>query len=295
MNNSQRKTALRIAQKLLPADEYQRLVAIEVKDHGFGFDQFGLERESAILALAFIRYLYKYYFRVESDGVEHIPLNSRSILASNHSGVIPIDGMMIAADLVFRPARPRIIRAMVDNFMGFLPFLNVFFCRVGQVVGARRNFSDLLEAEELVCVFPEGAKALGKPYTQRYNLFRFHLGFIELSLKHKAPIIPTAVVGAEEQAPLIYNIKSIARLLRLPYFPITPTFPMLGPLGLIPLPTKYHIYYGEPLHFYKDYPPETIQEPEKVRMLADQVQMIVQEMLNDGLDRRTSVMGFGEG
>ncbi len=294
MNKSQRKKALAVARKLLPPEEYERIVAIDFNDTGFGYDQFGLEKETAILAMCLVQYIYKYYFRVVNHGIENVPIKGRAIIASNHSGVLPIDAAMIAADLVFTMDRPRVLRSMVDNFMGFLPYINTFFYRVGQVVGARRNFRDLLEADEIVAVFPEGAKALGKRFTQRYQLYRFNVGFIELSLKHKAPIIPTAVIGAEEQSPMLFNIKPLARALGFPYFPVTATFPWLGPFGMIPLPTQYHIYYGEPIRFYEKYPPETVTDPEKVRMLADRAQIIVQDMVNSGLDQRKSVFGFQE-
>ncbi len=294
MNKSQRKRALAIARRLLPPEDYERFLGININDTGFGFDQFGLEKETTILAMCVVQYIYKHYFRVLSDGIENVPLKGKAIIAANHSGVLPIDAAMVASDLIFKMDQPRILRSMVDNFMGFLPFVNTFFCRLGQVVGARRNFRDLLQSDEIVAVFPEGAKALGKRFTQRYQLYRFNVGFIELSLTHKAPIIPTAVIGAEEQAPLLLNIKPLARALGFPYFPITATFPWLGPIGIVPLPTQYHIHYGKPIRFFDEYPPETVKDPEKVRMLADQAQIIVQDMINNGLDARESVFGFQE-
>ncbi|MCZ7581926.1 MAG: 1-acyl-sn-glycerol-3-phosphate acyltransferase [Deltaproteobacteria bacterium] len=167
------------------------------------------------------------------------------------------------------------------------------FARIGQVVGARRNFNDLLSNDELLAIFPEGTKGLGKPFSRRYQLARFNVGFIESALRYKAPIVPIAVVGAEEQLPMVGNLKPIARLFNFPYFPITPFFPLLGPIGMLPMPVQYHIYYGKPLHFYEEYSAETINEPEKVRMLAHQVQMTIQDMLIAGLDQRQSVFGFG--
>lgn len=294
MNKSQRAKAMRLAKSLLPPEEFERVITLEINDIGFGYDQFGMEKETAILAIAFARYIYKYWFRVESFGHENIPLKGRALITPNHSGVLPIDAVMIGVDLVSRLERPRVMRAMVDNFMGFLPFVNTFFYRVGQVVGARRNFRDLLEKDELVTVFPEGAKGTGKMFSKRYNLIKFNVGFIELALSYKAPIIPTAVIGGEEQSPMLYNIKPIARLLGFPYFPVTPFFPLLGPLGFLPMPVKYFLYYGEPLHFYKDYPPETVSDPETVRMLADKVQLIVQDMVNKGLEQRKNIFGMGE-
>ncbi|MCB1153996.1 acyltransferase family protein, partial [bacterium] len=213
MTPSQRKKAISLAKSLLPEDEFEHLMKIDFKDQGLGYDKFGMEKEMIVASLAVVRYVYLYYFRVESEGVHNIPEEGRGLIVPNHSGVIPIDGMMIGVDLAFNMRRPRIIRAMVDNFMGFLPFINVFFARCGQLVGARRNFADLLEADELITVFPEGAKGTGKLYKQRYNLLRFNVGFIELSLQYRAPIIPAAVIGAEEQAPMVYNVKPLARML----------------------------------------------------------------------------------
>ena len=295
MNRSQRELALRIARKLLPEQEFDRLMDIPIRDEGYGFDPFGLERESAAVAYVFARYLYKNWFRVESEGHEHIPLKGRGLIACNHSGVLPLDGAMVAVDMMHKLKTPRIVRSMVDNFMGFLPFLNVFFYRVGQVVGARRNFEDLLRQDELVSVFPEGTRGIGKPYSRKYKLVRFNVGFIELALRFQASIVPCAVVGAEEQAPMLFNIKPLARLLGFPYFPVTPFFPLLGPVGMIPLPVKFHIRYGPAIEFYKEHPPEAADDPEIIRGLADKVQLGIQEMINGMLEKRKSVFAFGDG
>ncbi|MBZ0272874.1 acyltransferase family protein [bacterium] len=289
MTRTQRRAAVKLAKQLLSDQEFQHLLGIEADDNGFGYDHFGMEKESVILAFAFASYLHKYYFRVLSKGIENVPLCGRAILTPNHSGVIPIDASMLAVDVLFRMKKPRVLRAMVDNFAGFLPFVNVFFNRVGQVVGARRNFEDLLRHDQLLAVFPEGAKGTGKLFSERYKLLRFNVGFVELSLRYKAPIVPVSIIGPEEQAPMIGNIKPLARMLGFPYFPITPFFPWLGPLGAIPMPVRYHVTYGEPIHLYEEYGPETINNPERIRMLADRVQMIVQDMIVHGLDERQSV------
>ena len=295
MNQKQRASALNLAKKLMPQEEFEKLSSLPINDLGFGFDMFGLEKESAVLAFAFARYLYKYWFRVESHGHENIPESGPVLIVPNHSGVIPLDAAMVAVDLAMKLKKPRITRAVVDNFMGYLPFISTFFYRVGQVVGARRNFDDLLRCGEMVAVFPEGTRGTGKLFSQRYKLQRFPVGFIEMSLDHRAPIVPTAVIGSEEQAPMLGDIKPLARLFKFPYVPITPTFPWLGPLGLIPLPVKYHVRYGEPFKFYEEYPPETTQDPEKIRFLADKVRLAIQEMVNKGLEERKSVFGFDLG
>ncbi|NLH50114.1 MAG: acyltransferase family protein [Myxococcales bacterium] len=294
MSAFNREGKLALARKLIPPDEFERVMSFEIKDLGFGYDQFGMEKEASILAYAFARYLHEYWFRVESEGVGNIPLHGPALIVSNHSGTLPIDAAMTAVDIFRCMDQPRPLRAIVDNFAGFLPFVNVFFYRCGQVIGHRRNFQDLLNAGELVGVWPEGTKGLGKPFSQRYNLSRFSVGFMELSLTYRAPIVPTALVGAEEQMPMIANLKPLARLLGFPYFPVTPLFPWLGPLGMVPLPSKYHLYYGEPIRYYEEYGPETVNYPETIRMLADKVQLTIQDMINKGLEERTSVFGLGE-
>lgn len=292
MQERRREKVLAFAQKLIPAEEFNRLMSFDVKDLGFGYDQFGMEKESAILAYAFLRYMYKFYFRTESKGHENIPPAGPVLLISNHSGTLPIDAAMTAVDVAMHMEKPRPLRCVVDHFAGFLPFINVWFYRAGQVIGHRRNFQDLLEAGELVGVWPEGTRGLGKPFSQRYNLVKFGVGFVEAAITYRVPIIPTALIGAEEQMPMMGNLKKVARFLGFPYMPITPLFPWFGPLGLVPLPTKYHIQYGEPIRYYLEYGPETVDDPETIRMLADKVRITVQDMINKGLKERTSVFGF---
>ena len=293
MNKKQRKMAVKFVKAMLGEEEFERMFNdLQVQDIGFGYDQFGMEKESALAAYAFTKVIYEKWFRVQSYGIENVPTKGRAMITPNHSGVLPIDGAMIAVDIAKKMDPPRILRAMVDNFMGFLPYLNTVFNRIGQMVGHLRNFEVLLENNELVAVFPEGAKGTGKLFHQRYKLLPFNVGFIELSLRYKAPIIPTAVIGGEEQAPMLYDFKPLARALRFPYFPVTPLFPWLGPLGMIPMPTQYHIYYGEPLKLYEDNGPDILDDPEKVRMLAEKVQLTVQRMVDEGLKKRESVFGF---
>jgi len=291
MNQKARQRARAIVKTLVPED-YERLQSIKINDLGFGYDPFGLEIESAMLAFAVAKFIYKHWFRVESHGVENVPLEGPVLITPNHSGVLPIDGAMIGVDLVKKMEIPRVMRAVVDNFAGFLPFVNTLFYRWGQIIGARRNFEELLRRGEMVLVFPEGHKGTGKPYKERYKLTRFNVGFMELSLLNKTPIVPTAVIGAEEQYPYMVDLKSVARLLNFPYMPVTPLMLFLGPLGMIPLPTKYIIHYGEPLHFYRDYPPETVKDPETIYGLVDTVKTRVQELIDQGLRERKGVFGF---
>lgn len=294
MNRSLREWAWRLAERRLRPREVERIRAIPVDDQGFGYDAFGMELESALLAYVVFSELYDHWFRVESVGHEHIPADGRALLVPNHSGLLPLDAVMIAVDLVRKMEHPRILRAVVDHFVGGLPFVGNFMYRAGQVIGNRDNFEALLERDQLVGVFPEGTRGIGKHFRRRYRLVRFNVGFVELALRYQAPIVPTAVIGAEEQAPILYDVKPLARALGLPFFPITPTFPWLGPLGLMPYPSQYHIVYGEPLHLYRDHPPETVDEPETVRALADKVQLRLQEMVDEAL-REYGLFALGTG
>ncbi len=291
VNQKMRKAVMALARRTVGPERMNLIEAFEFRDMGFGYDRFGFELESGILAFLLLRPVYKKYFRVESEGHEHIPGEGRCIVAPNHSGLLPFDGAMIAIDILEKCASPRIMRAVIDNYTSRLPFVGTAMNRIGQVLGLRRNFEELLRAEEMVAVFPEGAKGPTKLYRHRYRLRSFNMGFIELSLIHRSPIVPVAVVGAEEQTPVLYNAKSLARGLGIPAVPVTPTFPLLGPLGLLPYPTKYHIRYHEPLRYYEEHGPDAARNPELVRSLAEEVREIVQEMVNEGLENRSGVWG----
>ncbi len=280
----------RLARQIVGDDRVDRLRQMPFNDLGFGYDQFGFERESALVAYLIARLFYRNYFRVESEGHGNIPAAGRTIIAANHSGLLPVDGVMIGCDLIEKLERPRAMRAMVDNFVPSLPFIWQGMARAGQVVGSRRNFEELLKNEELVSVFPEGTKGIGKPYRERYRLKPFNVGFVELALANSTPIVPAAVVGAEEQAPILRRIDTKwIRGLGLPFLPITPTFPLLGPLGLLPLPVKYHIRYGEKLDFSREYGPDAAGRPDVVKKLAGEVQEAVQQLVNEGLEKRRGI------
>ena len=278
--------------KALNPDTYERFQKIRINDLGFGYDAFGLEIESAMAAVALFQYFYEYWFRVESLGVENVPEEGPVLITPNHSGIIPIDGAMILIDLLKKLEQPRIMRAVLYNSAGFIPFVGTFFYRCGQVSGARRNFEEVLKEGEMVAAFPEGSKGTWKGFSDRYRLRAFNVGFVELSLKYRAPIVPTAVIGAEEQYPYMMNVESLARLFNLPYFPLSPLFPLLGPIGMLPLPTKYTIRYGEPFHFYREYGPDTVRSPDTIRMLVGKVRGQIEEMLAEGLRNRKGVFGF---
>jgi 1-acyl-sn-glycerol-3-phosphate acyltransferase len=229
-------------------------------------------------------WLYKNYFRVIAHGVEKVP-RGRVLIVSNHSGQLPFDGMMIAASLVLEHHPPRVVRSMVEKWIPRLPFISVLFARMGQIVGTPENCRRLLEREEAILVFPEGARGISKTFDKRYQLERFGAGFMRLALETHTPIVPVAVVGAEEQAPAFFNLKSIADAIGAPAFPVTPTFPLLGPIGLLPLPTRYRIYFGDPILVQGT----GDEEDEVVEDHVERVRSTIQEMLQRGLSERTGV------
>jgi 1-acyl-sn-glycerol-3-phosphate acyltransferase len=262
----------------------ERVRRLDNRLNEFGVDPFGFNPDFVRYAIPFVCALYKHYFRVQTYGIENVP-KGRVLLISNHSGQIPLDAMMIVASMVLEAEPPRMVRSMVDSWVPTLPVLSWFFPRTGQIVGTRENCQLLLDREEPILAFPEGTKGINKLYSQRYQLQEFGLGFMRLALSTRAPIVPVAVVGAEEQAPAIYNARGLARLVGAPNLPLTVTFPWLGPLGLLPLPSKYRIYFGSPMSFSGDPDDEDAVVAEKVKG----VRRTIQRMLRDGLKSRKHV------
>jgi 1-acyl-sn-glycerol-3-phosphate acyltransferase len=205
-----------------------------------------------------------------------------AILAANHAGLLPFDATMAIVDVATHTDPPRLPRAVVDRWAGSLPWINVFFARMGQVVGTHENCADLLGEGQLLLVFPEGIEGVRKTVAHRYRLQHFRVGFVEHALRARAPIIPAAIVGSDDQAPILYDIKPLARRLGLPVAPITPTFPWLGPLGLLPYPVRYRIVYGEPLKFHERFGAESADDARLVRYLANQVRRSVQHLMDRG-------------
>lgn len=216
-----------------------------------GFDPWGLDPKTLKRAVALGFWFYRNYFRVVPHGLEHIP-KGRVMLVANHSGQLPFDAMMIAMALLVDAIPARVPRGMVDYWVPSLPFISDLFARSGAVVGSPLNCLDLLQADQCVMVFPEGTRGLGKPFSKRYQLQSFGTGFMRLAIEARAPIIPVAVIGAEELYPGTLNIKPLAKLLGMPYFPVPPLLALLGPLGALPLPTQISIRFGAPLTFEAD-------------------------------------------
>ena len=244
------------------------------------YDRYGFSPEVTKTAFPFVQALYRGYFRVKSEGHANLPASGPLVLASNHAGLLPFDAAMTIVDVAMHTDPPRLARAVVDRWAGSLPWVNIFYARVGQIIGTRENFADLLDDGQLVLVYPEGLEGVRKTIAQRYRLQSFRVGFVEHALRARAPIVPMAVVGSDDQTPILYDLKPLAKRLGLPVAPITPTFPLLGPLGLLPYPVSYKIVYGEPLDFHERFGPEGADDARLVRYLANQVRRDVQLLLD---------------
>lgn len=250
------------------------------------YDALGFSPRTMRRALAVFIQLYRYWFRVKSSGHEVLPEKEGAILTCNHGGLLPFDGAMTIVDVFLHANPPRLVRAIVDRWAGTLPFINIFYSRVGQVIGTRDNLRQLLRSGQFVLLFPEGTAGIRKKAAERYVLQKFNVGFVEESIRHRVPIIPMALIGADDQSPILYDIKPLAKLLNLPVFPITPTFPLLGPLGLVPYPVRYEITYGAPIRFYEEFGPDVLEDAHAVRYMAEQVRRRVQELVDRGVMAR---------
>ena len=277
-----------LVKPLLPALEWERVQAYAMTDAGFGTDPFGTDPDLLGFGYALGYWLHRHYFRVVSNGHHHIPVRGAAVIAGNHSGVLPFDAVMLAVDVFRYTDPPRLMRFMVDYFVYQVPFLGVFFRSLGQMPGTRSNFDGLVQEGHIVGLFPEGAEALGKPTAQRYELYPFSHGHVELAARHRVPVVPFALVGAEEQMTMLTDLRPLARALRLPYFPITTTFPWFGPLGLLPKPVRYFINYGEPITIDS----AALDSVDVRTTEVDRVRDAVADLIQRGLEQRRE---FGSG
>jgi 1-acyl-sn-glycerol-3-phosphate acyltransferase len=260
-----------------------------MRDRAQDVDDFGLDPVYAARVQPFFDFLYKRYFRVDTVGAAHIPSEGRCLIVANHSGTFPYDGVMMKTAMLHAHPAKRDMRWLAEDFIFYLPFLGAFMNRIGAVRACQENAERLLNQERLVCVFPEGVKGIGKLFRDRYKLQRFGRGgFIRLCLRTETPIVPCAVIGAEESAPMLMRLEYLANLFGVRYLPITPTFPALGPLGLVPAPTKWRIEFGEPLRF-DGYGPEAADDSLLVGRLTEKVRSTIQTMLDRGVADRRSV------
>ena len=238
-------TPNQLAQNIAAVAEFvrKRMTGDYVVDE-FGFDS---HLNDAIF-LPLLRVFFKSWFRVEVSGVENLPDTGAALVVANHAGVLPFDGLMASVAVHDEHPAHRDLRLLAADMVFDMPLLGQAARKAGHTMACTADAHRLLAAGELTAVFPEGYKGLGKPFRDRYKLQRFGRGgFVAAALRARAPIVPCSIVGSEEIYPMIADVKLLARLFGLPYFPVTPLFPLAGPAGLIPLPSKWHIQFGEPI------------------------------------------------
>ncbi|MEZ4474864.1 MAG: lysophospholipid acyltransferase family protein [bacterium] len=254
-----------------------RIEVLKAHLGGYETDAFGFDPEALKPVIPVVEFLYRKYFRVQTFGLENLP-EGRVLLIANHSGQIPMDGMMIGTALLLDAQPPRAVRSMVERWVPSLPYVSVFFSRLGQVLGTPENCRTLLAQDHTVLVFPEGVTGINKTFDKRYQLQQFGLGFMRLALETGTPIVPVGVVGAEEQIPAIWNLKKIAKLLGMPALPVSPH--MLIPLlGMLPLPTRYRLWFGHPMTFTGDADDDDAVIGAKVSQVRDAVDALLQRGL----------------
>lgn len=283
------------ARELLSSDFYLRKWGrLAMRGRSEEVDDFGFDPIYDAKLKPMLDFLYTKYFRVETYGIGSVPTTGRCVLVANHSGTLPLDGVMLktAVKREQGDGNGRDVRWLTEDFIYHMPFLGGAMNRLGAVRACQENAERLLAKESLVAVFPEGVKGIGKLFSDRYRLQRFGRGgFIKLCLRTGTPIVPVAVMGAEETNPLLFKIEHLSKALGVPYVPVTPTFPLLGPLGLLPAPTKWRMQFGEPLDL-SSYGPEAADDEILVGKLAERVRAAIQGMLDRVVGSRKSVF-FG--
>jgi 1-acyl-sn-glycerol-3-phosphate acyltransferase len=253
----------------------------------YAVDDFGFDADlTDNLLLPLLRPLYRSWFRVETSGLHHVPAEGGALIVANHSGTIPLDALMTSVALHDDHPAQRHLRLLGADVLFRLPVVGQLSRKHGSTLACNADAERLLAAGELVGVWPEGFKGIGKPFADRYKLQRFGRGgFVSAALRTGTPIVPCSIIGAEETYPKIGDLAPLARLLGLPYFPVTPTFPLLGPLGAVPLPSKWLIEFGEPVPT-AELGPDAADDPMLVFNLADQVRETIQHTLYRLLARR---------
>jgi 1-acyl-sn-glycerol-3-phosphate acyltransferase len=278
------------ARELLSADFYlQKWGRMGLRNRSQEVDDFGHDPVYERKVLPFFEFLYEKYFRVEVHGLENVPNEGRCLLVANHSGTIPLDGIMLRLAVRREHSLHRDVRWLAEDVIFHFPFLGSFTSRVGAVRACQENGERLLRHDALVAVFPEGMKGIGKLFKDRYKLQRFGRGgFVKLCLRTRAPIVPVAIIGGEETNPMLARVEYLTRAIGIPYFPVTPTFPALGPAGLLPAPTKWKIFFGAPIDL-EGYSAESAEDEVLVGRLTEQVRGSIQATLDREVAGRRSV------
>jgi len=255
----------------------------------YSVDQFGFDPEyNDAVVLPVLRFFYDKWFRVEVSGIENLPAAGAGLVVANHAGTLPFDGPMLSVAVRDHHPAHRNLRLLVADMAFDMPVFGPIARKAGHTMACNTDANRLLAGGELTAVFPEGYKGLGKPFRDRYKLQRFGRGgFVAAALRAKAPIIPCSIVGSEEIYPMLADVKLLARVLGVPYFPITPLFPLAGPAGLIPLPSKWHIAFGAPIDT-SEYDEHAADDPMVTFEITDQVRETIQQTLFGLLSQRGS-------
>ena len=269
------------SKKLLSADLQEKLDHLLFQDAGHGYDTFGMHPSAIRFGVGLFSWIYEEYFRVVSVGAENIPTTGSAILAPNHSGNIPIDAMMLWNDVLRHTSPPRVPRGIADHFVPALPFIGTLFARGGMVGGSSGNVRSLLSKGELLMIFPEGVPGIVKPWRNKYQLQKFRVGHAQLAILHSCPIVPVAIIGAEEQLPSFFASKTIGKIVGIDAVPI--------PITPVPLPVRYRIYYGKPIPVHEEYQPADSDNPTILKKVSQQVKEQVQVLLDRGLSERKGV------
>lgn len=259
----------------------------------YNVDEFGFDPHfNDAIVRPLLRFFFKSWFRVEVSGVEHLPDTGAALVVANHAGVLPFDGLMASVAVHDEHPAHRDLRLLAADMVFDLPVIGETARKAGHTMACTADAHRLLASGELTAVFPEGYKGLGKRFKDRYKLQRFGRGgFVAAALRTKAPIVPCSIVGSEEIYPMLADVKLLARLFGLPYFPITPLFPLAGPAGIVPLPSKWHIAFGEPIPT-DSYDVSDADDPMVTFELTDQVRETIQQTLYRLLAGRRNVF-FG--
>lgn len=257
-------------------------------------DEFGFKLETFARWERYFRFLFEEYFKVKVQGIENIPSEGPVLLVGNHSGLLPIDGALLTIAMCNAHPAPRRVRYLATDWFFSVPGLKEWSMGTGQVRATKENAMKLLANDEIVGIYPEGIRGVGKTFRERYRLHDFHPGFVQLAIATQTPLIPIATVGGDEIFPNFVNIRSLSRLLKMPFFPVTLTFPWLPfPMPFVPLPVRWLIKVHKPIKL--DYPPEKANDRKLVLKITREIQYQIQRDLNELLRERKSVFSGWDG
>ncbi|MEZ4409882.1 MAG: 1-acyl-sn-glycerol-3-phosphate acyltransferase [Polyangiales bacterium] len=283
-----------VSREMMSSDYYlRRWGKVAMRDRSQDVDDFGLDLAYESRWRGVFDALYDRWWKVEVEGIEHVPSEGRVALVANHSGAVPVDGIVLATALRKEHPAQRRLRWLAEDFVFHTPFAGAWLSRLGAVRACQENAERLLSREAVVGLFPEGVKGISKPFRDRYQLQRFGRGgHIKLAIRTGTPIVPVTIVGAEETHPQVFPAKPLARLLGVPFVPVTPTFPWLGPAGLAGLPSRWKIVFGEPLSM-ADYAPEQADDELLVNRLNEKLRGVIQQTIEQTVrDRRSVFSGW---